>query len=245
MRNLILCFTISVFGFGASAEMWRGLEVRSEHRCAPYSSEEYRYSQSVEDLIIRNFGGHIYGPYTGSYFASKRETDIEHIVARSEAHDSGLCSASASTKRAFANDLLNLTLANPAVNRHQKVDKDAAQWLPLLNKCWYVNRVIQVRQKYRLSIDRREATAIDAVLRDCDTTAMVVAPPRNRSPKTAISRRSTPTTQEDSVLAQYDDNGNGRITCKEARNHGIAPVSRSHPAYRYMNDADGDGVVCE
>ena len=43
----------------------------------------------------------------------------------------------------------------------------------------------------------------------------------------------------------YDDNGNGRITCAEARRHGMAPVPRSHPAYRYMRDADADGVVCE
>ena len=36
-------------------------------------------------------GGRIYEPYSGRYFESTRETDIEHIVARSEAHDSGLC----------------------------------------------------------------------------------------------------------------------------------------------------------
>ena len=36
-----------------------------------------------------------------------------------------------------------------------------------------------------------------------------------------------------------------RISCAEARNHGIAPVRRGHPAYQYMNDADNDGVVCE
>ena len=29
------------------------------------------------------------------------------------------------------------------------------------------------------------------------------------------------------------------------RAHGIVPVRRGHPAYQYMNDADGDGVVCE
>ena len=43
----------------------------------------------------------------------------------------------------------------------------------------------------------------------------------------------------------YDDNRNGRITCAEARAHGIAPVHRGHPAYQYMRDGDGDGVVCE
>ena len=47
------------------------------------------------------------------------------------------------------------------------------------------------------------------------------------------------------ALALYDDNSNGRITCKEARGHGIAPVSRDHPAYRFKDDRDGDGMVCE
>ena len=47
------------------------------------------------------------------------------------------------------------------------------------------------------------------------------------------------------ALARWDDNGNGRITCAEARRHGIAPVPCGHPAYRYMRDGDGDGVVCE
>ena len=47
------------------------------------------------------------------------------------------------------------------------------------------------------------------------------------------------------ALARWDDNGNGRITCAEARRHGIAPVPRGHSAYRYMWDGDGDGVVCE
>ena len=47
------------------------------------------------------------------------------------------------------------------------------------------------------------------------------------------------------ALGLYDDNGNGHITCAEARRHGIAPVPRGHPAYRFMTDGDGDGVVCE
>ena len=44
---------------------------------------------------------------------------------------------------------------------------------------------------------------------------------------------------------RWDDNGNGRVSCAEARRHGIAPVPRGHPAYEYMRDGDGDGVVCE
>jgi len=45
--------------------------------------------------------------------------------------------------------------------------------------------------------------------------------------------------------AAWDDNDNGRVSCAEARRHGIAPVRRGHPAYAFMNDRDGDGVVCE
>ncbi len=50
---------------------------------------------------------------------------------------------------------------------------------------------------------------------------------------------------QDTGAAAWDDNGDGRVTCAEARRHGIAPVRRGHPAYRFMRDSDGDGVVCE
>ena len=49
--------------------------------------------------------GAVYGPYTGTCFSSTAETDIEHIVAASEAHDSGLFARDAATKARFARDL--------------------------------------------------------------------------------------------------------------------------------------------
>ena len=219
--------------------LWRGITIAPENRCSQYDPDDYHYSPSVEPRIVDAQGG-IYGPYTGTWFNSIKETDIEHIIARSEAHDSGLCAADPDTKDEFASDLLNLTLASPSVNRHQKVDNDAAEWLPALNQCWYVNRVVEVRQEYGLTIDRLEADAIDGVLAGCRSTEMVVLTP-GKSVATA-----TPTPVPDmEALALYDDNGNGKITCAEARAHGIAPVHRGHPAYEYMRDADGDGVVCE
>ena len=85
-------------------------------------------------------------------------------MARSEAHDSGLCAASRRKRRRFALDLLNLTLAGPSLNRHQKSDRDAAEWLPEQNRCWFAARVVAVRRKYELTIDRREAGALERVL---------------------------------------------------------------------------------
>ena len=63
--------------------------------------------------------------------------------------------------------------------------------------------------------------------------------------ETVRSCRRGQTGQSGNALEMYDDNGNGRITCAEARAHGIAPVPRGHPAYQYMRDGNGDGVVCE
>ena len=150
---------------------WRGLVIAEEDRCEPYDSSDYSYPQSLEDGIIRRLGG-LYSPYTGECFASRTETDIEHIVARSEAHDSGLCSANDATRRRFSQDFENLTLASPSLNRYQKNDKDAAAWLPGRNACWFVSTVIDIRRKYSLTIDHLEADAIDRVLAACVSTGL-------------------------------------------------------------------------
>ena len=220
-----------------------GIRIEPENRCSSYDADDYSYPQSVEPQIVAQQGGRIYGPYTGTYFASTGETDIEHIVARSEAHDSGLCAVDSAARKAFGRDLLNLTLASPSVNRHQKIAKDLAEWLPALNQCWYVNQVVLVKRKYNLTMNQAEASTAQQVLASCAGTAMqftdqgaAPAPPPTAAP---------PPAEGGNALELYDDNGNGRITCAEARAHGIAPVPRGHPAYQYMRDGDGDGVVCE
>ncbi|MCY3864178.1 MAG: excalibur calcium-binding domain-containing protein [Chloroflexi bacterium] len=207
-------------------------------------------------------GGRIYGPYTGTTFSSTGETDIEHIVAKAEAHDSGLCSASAQTRRTFSNYLLNLTLASPSVNRHQKTAKDFAEWRPALNQCWFADAIIKVKAKYRLTVDSREKAALERTLLSCSSVSMIfsgaarsaaptAAPARQLTPKPArAAQQQPPANNQNQQPAggdwrQWDTNGNGRITCAEARQHGIAPVHRGHPAYPRMNDRDNDGVVCE
>ena len=111
----------------------------------------------------------------------------------------------------------------------------------MLNQCWFADRVVRVRQKYNLSIDRREADALERVLDSCVSTALV-------RDGTSMAERIDLGGRLDALpaeVAQWDDNGNDRITCAEARRHGIAPVRRGHPAYRYMTDRDNDGAVCE
>ena len=240
VRWIVLLAVLTLVG-SASAETWRGLTVAPEHRCSAYERKrDYPNPQSVEQDIVRQLGA-IYGPYTGTCFGSTKDTDIEHIVATSEAHDSRLCGADRATRKRFAQDLRNLTLASPAVNRRQKSGKDAGEWIPDRNRCWFAGRVVEVKRSYGLTVDRREAAALERVLRGCTNTAM--EPMVCRVTPVSAGDTGRGAGAGDDVLARYDDNRNGRSTCKEARRHGIAPVHRSHPAYRHMRD--GDGVVCE
>ncbi len=228
-------------GSGA-AETWHGLVVAPEQRCSPYDRQrDYPYPQSIERDIVRRLGA-VYGPYTGTCFASRRETDIEHIVAASEAHDSGLCARDRATRARFASDLRNLTLAAPRVNRHQKGGKDAAEWLPARNRCWFAATVVAMRRAYGLTIDRREAAALERVLGGCENVEME---PLVCHAAPGGGHRPGASPDAGMALARHDDNGDGRITCREARRHGIAPVYAGDPAYRHMRDGDGDGVVCE
>ena len=232
----------------ASADWLAGIPIRDEDRCTPYESDDYRYPQALEAQIMAEMDGVFYSPYTGETFEWADEVDIEHIVARSEAHDSGLCAADIFTRLAFASDPLNLTFASPELNRDEKVAKDVAEWLPALNQCWFVNRVVAVKRRYGLSMDSREAEAALAVLESCSSVAMIYEAPPETGPAAAPAAQGLQDADSQAgvdALSLYDDNNNGRITCAEARAHGIAPVRTGHPAYEFMNDPDKDGVVCE
>ncbi len=165
----VFCLVMSA---PVSGDTWRGIQVAPEHRCSEYDRQrDYRYPQSVEEQIVQEIGA-IYGPYTGTCFNSMRESDIEHIVAVSEAHDSGLCARDRTIRRQFASDVRNLTLARPDINRNQKRAKDAAEWLPDRNRCWFANRVVEIRRVYDLTIDQKEADALDRILSNCVSVDM-------------------------------------------------------------------------
>lgn len=240
---LILSFYILISASATANDTWKGLTVKPENRCSPYNkSEQYPYPQSVEDNVVASMGGVVYSPYSGQYFISDKETDIEHIVATSEGHDSGLCSAPSEVKALFAIDMLNLTLAEPKVNRcgsGGKCGLDAAEWLPVKNKCWFANRILVIKSKYNLSVDLAEANMLDTILANCDSTEMVFYP------KEDVSLGKAEATNYSNALELYDVNNNGRITCSEARKHGISPVRQDHPAYIFMNDRDNDGIICD
>ena len=167
MRLIPIILLLISFNVFSNNHKWRGIVIEPEHRCAPYNRDDYPYLQSIEDKIIKQLNNKIYSPYTGQYFKSKKETDIEHIIAVAQAHDSGLCKANKVTRKRFASDIRNLTLASPTINRFKKKAKDADSWLPKKNKCWFAARVIEVRKAYNLTIDSKELIALEKVISKC------------------------------------------------------------------------------
>jgi len=148
----------------------RSIKIEPERACAPYDRDDYFYPQSIEEEIIARQDGRIYSPYTKAYLTTRFATHIEHIVAISEAHDSGLCGRP-SERAAFASDLLNLTLAAPAINS-TKGDKDFAEWRPDHNVCWFAARIVAVKQAWKLTMNPEEAAALKATLENCGSVDM-------------------------------------------------------------------------
>ena len=109
-------------------------------------------------------------PYTCTAIGGDlTRVDVEHIVALAEAHDSGLEPAQ---MLAFSGDPLNLTVAMPRENRIAKSAKDAADYLPPRNRCWFAGRVLNVKSLWGLTVDTVEAVALIGALEGCDTRAV-------------------------------------------------------------------------
>ena len=110
------------------------------------------------------------------------------------------------------------------------------------NQCWFAGRVIAVKQRWGLFVDEREAQFLKTALAGC-TPEQIARPVCEASEATTTTGNSA-----EAWLARCDANGNGRVTCAEARAESCGapiPVTSDHPLYQFMTDADGDGQVCE
>ena len=102
-----------------------------------------------------------------------------------------------------------------------------------------------VRREYGVSIDRREAVAIERTLAGCASTQLVVLEWGLPAATRNTAERLQPRQNAFDALERWDANQNIQIMCAEARRYAIAPIPKGHPANRFMHDGDGDGVVCE
>ena len=98
------------------------------------------------------------------------EVQIDHVVALSNAWQTGAFKLTAEQRKALANDPMNLFAVKGRLNS-QKGDGDAATWLPPLKsfRCTYVAQQIAVKAKYSLWVVPPEKAAMLSILAKCPT----------------------------------------------------------------------------
>ena len=116
--------------------------------------------------------GQLLDPFSGkviTFSSTKSNIDIDHVVALSNAWQTGAAYFDKTKRQQIANDPLNLLAVDFSLNR-QKGDGDAATWLPPLKsyRCDYVGRQIAVKAKYGLWVTQPEKGAIIKLLEMCE-----------------------------------------------------------------------------
>ena len=175
-------------------------------------------------------------PYTGKVINFMRGKDtseqvqIDHVVALSDAWQSGAQEISAQERLQLANDPENLLAVDGPANQ-QKSDSDAATWLPANAsfRCSYVARQIRVKAKYHLWVKPAEKEAMINVLTPCAGAAAKPAP---------VPQVDTPPAQNPAPALAFQ-------TCADARAAGYRTMHRGAPGYSEHLDRDGDGIACE
>jgi len=130
------------------------------------------YKVSAADCVVQT--GILLDPYSGEAIdflrgvATSGEVQIDHVVALSNAWQTGAFKLSIERRTALANDPLNLLAVKGRLNS-QKSDGDAATWLPPVKsyRCTYVARQVAVKYKYGLWLTAAEKAAILKILETC------------------------------------------------------------------------------
>ena len=116
--------------------------------------------------LVDRYSGEVINFVRGN--VSSMEVQIDHVVALSNAWQTGAFKLTADQRKALANDPLNLFAVKGSLNQ-QKSDGDAATWLPPLKsfRCTYVAQQIAVKAKYSLWVVPPEKIAMVAILAKC------------------------------------------------------------------------------
>ncbi len=115
--------------------------------------------------------GQLLDPFSGkviTFSTTKVVIDIDHVVALSNAWQTGAAYFDKNKRSQIANDPLNLLAVDAKLNR-KKGDGDAATWLPPNKtfRCEYVGLQIAVKAKYGLWVTAAEKTAMEKILQAC------------------------------------------------------------------------------
>lgn len=130
------------------------------------------FKSGTRECVV--LSGTLMDPYSGEKISFERgvkssmDVQIDHVVALSNAWQTGAFKLTAEKRMALANDPINLFAVKGRLNS-QKGDGDAATWLPPLKsiRCAYVAQQIVVKAKYGLWVTPPEKAAMQSLLAKC------------------------------------------------------------------------------
>jgi len=189
-------------------------------------------------------------PYTGTliHFVRGNDTvDIDHVVALSNAWQTGAFAWDVRKRAAFANDPLNLLAVDSSSNR-QKGDADTATWLPPNKsyRCAYAARQVSVKAKYRLWVTGPERDAMARILTQCpDQPALTGGAPTLAPVAVNQPHRSTPSPPPGAGQDSQPGGSESYSNCDAVRAAGADPIYAGDPGYAARLDRDGDRTGCE
>jgi hypothetical protein len=118
-------------------------------------------------------GGEWFSSYDGKTITKSSLLDVDHMVPLAEAWRSGAWKWTSAQRQEFANDLdliTNSLIAVSASSNRSKGDRDPASWLPKMGKedvCQYLKDWIDVKWKYSLTVDQKEAKKLQEEMTTC------------------------------------------------------------------------------
>jgi hypothetical protein len=185
--------------------------------------------------------GNLVSPFTAESISFVRGQDtsalvqIDHVVALSNAWQTGAQQLTQAQRVSLANDPINLLAVDGGSNA-KKGDGDAATWLPSNKafRCGYVARQVSVKATYGLWVTPAERDAMTRVLNSCPgelalTSSFTPAP----APVPAPAPAPAPAPE-----VYYE-------SCTAVRAAGAAPIRLGEPGYSTKLDRDKDGIACD
>ena len=120
----------------------------------------------LSGILIDRYSGETINFVRGN--VTSMEVQIDHVVALSNAWQTGAFKLTVLQRTALANDPMNLFAVKGRLNS-QKGDGDTATWLPPLKsfRCSYVAQQIAVKAKYSLWVTAPEKEAMARILTAC------------------------------------------------------------------------------
>ena len=148
--------------------------------CSTREAVLVRDATTVNANGCRIISGSWFSPYDATTWTSGSRLDIDHMVPLKEAWVSGASAWSADRRKAFANDMgwRGSLIAVSASSNRSKGDKDPARWMPPSTSFWctYLFDWIDVKYRWRLSVDQVEKQAIAQDLASCPDDGFLLAP---------------------------------------------------------------------